>query len=103
MYRLGKELQVCDRSRRGERDLVDWAKARSLKVTGLPVGRTVTADQASVAGASRPDLSRLAKTGHLSRLAHGVYVDGGALSGLNDLSAACLSTDPKTLGAVRPS
>lgn len=56
-----------------------------------------------MAGASRPDLSRLAKTGHLSRLAHGVYVDGGALSGLNDLSAACLSTDPKTLGAVRPS
>src|SRR5699024_6391426 len=62
----------------------------------------VTAGQASMAGVSRLDLSRLAQSGHLNRLAHGVYMDAGVPSSpLDDLRAAWLSTDPRILGAAR--
>src|SRR5699024_6345303 len=62
----------------------------------------VTTRQASAAGVSRLDLSRLAQAGHLIRLAHGVYMDAGAPSSPDDdLRAAWLSTDPQVLGAAR--
>ncbi|WP_194928702.1 type IV toxin-antitoxin system AbiEi family antitoxin domain-containing protein [Pseudactinotalea sp. HY158] len=62
----------------------------------------VTAAQAGLHGVSRLDLSRLAQSGHLKRLAHGVYMDGGAPSGrLDDLRAAWLSTNPRLIGEAR--
>jgi predicted nucleotidyltransferase/predicted transcriptional regulator of viral defense system len=62
----------------------------------------VTSAQASMHGITRLDLSRLAADGQLERLAHGVYKDAGAPAGpYDDLKAAWLSTDPKTMGAVR--
>ncbi|QSR26870.1 transcriptional regulator [Nocardioides aromaticivorans] len=62
----------------------------------------VTSAQASMHGITRLDLSRLAADGQLERLAHGVYKDAGAPAGPHDdLQAAWLSTDPKTMGEVR--
>jgi predicted nucleotidyltransferase len=65
-------------------------------------GGMVTSAQASMRGITRLDLSRLVEAGHLERLAHGVYKDAGAPAGrFDDLHAAWLSTDPKTMGEVR--
>lgn len=62
----------------------------------------VTSAQASMHGITRLDLSRLAADGQLERLAHGVYKDAGAPAGpYDDLKAAWLSTDPKTMGEAR--
>ena len=62
----------------------------------------VTSAQASMRGITRLDLSRLTAAVHLTRLAHGVYMDSGAPSGeFDDLRAAWLSTDPKTMAEVR--
>ena len=62
----------------------------------------VTSAQASMRGVTRLDLSRLANSGHLIRLAHGVYMDAGAPGDeFDDLRAAWLSTEPKRLGEVR--
>ena len=62
----------------------------------------VTSAQASMRGVTRLDLSRLADSGHLIRLAHGVYMDAGAPGDeFDDLRAAWLSTEPKRLGEVR--
>lgn len=62
----------------------------------------VTSAQASMRGITRLDLSRLAAGGHLERLAHGIYRNAGAPAGPHDdVKAAWLSTDPKTMGAVR--
>jgi predicted nucleotidyltransferase/predicted transcriptional regulator of viral defense system len=62
----------------------------------------VTSAQASRHEITRLDLSRLTQAGHLERLAHGVYKDAGAPAGrFDDLHAAWLSTDPKTMGEVR--
>lgn len=62
----------------------------------------VTSAQASMHGITRLDLSRLAADGQLERVAHGVYKDAGAPAGpYDDLKAAWLSTDPKTMGEVR--
>lgn len=62
----------------------------------------VTSAQASIHGITRLDLSRLAADGQLERVAHGVYKDAGAPAGPHDdLKAAWLSTDPKTMGEAR--
>jgi len=62
----------------------------------------VTSAQASMHGITRLDLSRLTETGHLKRLAHGVYMDAGAPGDqFDDLRAAWLSTEPKRLGYER--
>ena len=62
----------------------------------------VTSAQASMHGITRLELSRLAADGQLERLAHGVYKDTGAPAGPHaSLQAAWLSTEPKTMGAVR--
>jgi predicted transcriptional regulator of viral defense system len=62
----------------------------------------VTAAQAGALGVSRLDLSRLAEAGHLTRLAHGVYLDSGSPGDqFDDLRAAWLSTDPTRLGGQR--
>ena len=62
----------------------------------------VTSAQASMHGITRLDLSRLAADGQLERVAHGVYKDAGAPAGpYDDLKAAWLSTDPKTMGEAR--
>lgn len=62
----------------------------------------VTSAQASMRGVTRLDLSRLAGSGHLIRLAHGVYMVAGAPGDeFDDLRAAWLSTEPKRLGEVR--
>ena len=62
----------------------------------------VTAAQASLHSITRLDLSRLAVDGQLERIAHGVYKDAGAPGGAHDdLKAAWLSTNPKTMGAAR--
>ena len=62
----------------------------------------VTSAQASMHGITRLDLSRLAADGQLERITHGVYRDAGAPDGPHDdLQAAWLSTDPKTMGEVR--
>lgn len=62
----------------------------------------VTSAQASMHGITRLDLSRLAADGQLERLSHGVYKDAGAPAGPHaDLQAAWLSTEPKTMGAMR--
>lgn len=62
----------------------------------------VTSAQASMHGITRLDLSRLAADGQLERVAHGVYKDAGAPVGPHDdLKAAWLSTEPKTMGEAR--
>jgi len=62
----------------------------------------VTSAQASMRGITRLDLSRLAEAGHLTRLAHGVYMDAGAPGDeFDDLRAAWLSTEPKRLAEER--
>lgn len=62
----------------------------------------VTSAQASMRGLTRLDLSRLTEAGHLTRLAHGVYMDAGAHGDeFDDLRAAWLSTEPKRLAEVR--
>lgn len=62
----------------------------------------VTSAQARMHGVTRLDLSRLAADGQLERLAHGVYKDAGAPAGPHDdMKAAWLSTDPKTMGEAR--
>ncbi len=62
----------------------------------------VTSAQASMHGITRLDLSRLAEAGHLKRLAHGVYMDSGAPGDqFDDLRAAWLTADPKTMGEAR--
>lgn len=62
----------------------------------------VTSAQAGMHSITRLDLSRLATEGQLERLAHGVYKDAGAPAGPHDdLKAAWLSTDPKTMGEAR--
>jgi predicted transcriptional regulator of viral defense system len=62
----------------------------------------VTSAQASMHGITRLDLSRLAADGQLERVAHGVYKDAGAPAGPHDeLKAAWLSTDSKTMGEAR--
>src|SRR5690554_6618799 len=70
-------------------------------VTAYQWGMVTTA-QASLHGVSRLDLSRLTEAGHFQRLAHGVYKDAGAPSDqFEDLKAAWLSTEPKTMGEAR--
>ena len=55
----------------------------------------VTTAQAAAHGVPRLDLSRLCQSGHLERLAHGVYRDAGAPSEeFESLRAAWLAGDP---------
>lgn len=55
----------------------------------------VTTAQAAAHGVPRVDLSRLCQSGHLERLAHGIYRDAGAPSGeFEGLRAAWLAADP---------
>src|SRR5690242_13872509 len=62
----------------------------------------VTASQAASRGVSRLMLSRLTDTGHLERLAHGVYRAAGAPSDeFEPLRAAWLSTQPSEPAEVR--
>lgn len=62
----------------------------------------VTAAQAGTLKISRLTLSRLAESGHLERLAHGVYRDAGVPADeFEDLRAAWLSTAPKQLAEER--
>lgn len=62
----------------------------------------VTTAQANALGITRLTLSRLAESGHLERLAHGVYRDAGTPSDeFEDLRAAWLSTEPKLLAEDR--
>lgn len=62
----------------------------------------VTSAQAIRHGLTRLNLSRLAESGHLERLAHGVYKDAGAPSEqFDDLRANWLSTEPKRLADER--
>jgi hypothetical protein len=62
----------------------------------------VTAAQAAAVGVGRLQLSRLARTGDLVRLAKGVYRDPGAPSGMHlELRAAWLSTDPARTAGER--
>ena len=71
------------------------------KLTSYQWGMATSA-QASMRGITRLDLSRLAEAGHLTRLAHGVYMDAGAPGGeFDDLRAAWLSTEPKRLAYER--
>lgn len=65
------------------------------EVTASQWGMVTTA-QASELRVDRLTLARLAESGHLERLAHGVYRDAGAPSDqFEDLRAAWLSTEPK--------
>jgi predicted transcriptional regulator of viral defense system len=62
----------------------------------------VTSAQAAMRGVTRLDLSRLAESGDLVRLAHGVYKDAGAPSGAHlDVRAAWLSSEPARLASDR--
>ena len=62
----------------------------------------VTSAQAATRGVTRLDLSRLAESGDLVRLAHGVYKDAGAPSAAYlDVRAAWLSSDPARLASDR--
>jgi predicted transcriptional regulator of viral defense system len=62
----------------------------------------VTSAQAGLHGITRLDVSRLTEAGHLERLAHGIYKDVGAPGDqFDDLRAAWLSTDPRTMGEAR--
>lgn len=62
----------------------------------------VTTAQAAAHGVKRMDLSRLAKAGHLERLAHGVYRDAGAPADeFESLRAAWLAADPSRTAEAR--
>ena len=62
----------------------------------------VTSAKAATRGVTRLDLSRLAESGDLVRLAHGVYKDAGAPSAAYlDVRAAWLSSDPTRLASDR--
>lgn len=62
----------------------------------------VTTAQAARVGVSRLVLARLAESGHLRRLTHGVYMDSGAPSmSLDDLRAAWLAAEPGRLAEER--
>ncbi|MGB3412686.1 MAG: type IV toxin-antitoxin system AbiEi family antitoxin domain-containing protein [Microthrixaceae bacterium] len=62
----------------------------------------VTTAQAATHGVERLDLSRLAKAGHLERLAHGVYRDAGAPADeFEELRAAWLAADPSRTSEAR--
>ena len=62
----------------------------------------VTSAQASLHGVTRLNLSRLTESGHLERLAHGIYRNAGTPSTpFTDLQTAWLSTDPKLLAEQR--
>ena len=62
----------------------------------------VTSAQASARGVSHMNLTRLAESGDLVRLSHGIYKDAGAPGGQHeDLHAAWLSTDPAKLAYER--
>lgn len=62
----------------------------------------VTTAQAAEHGVQRLDLSRLAKAGHLERLAHGVYRDAGAPSDeYESLRAAWLAAEPSRTAEAR--
>lgn len=62
----------------------------------------VTSAQALMHGITRLDLSRLAASGHLERLAHGVYKDAGAAGDeFEGIHAAWLGTEPKRTSVVR--
>lgn len=74
------------------------------ELAGLSVSQwgMATTAQATARGLSRVDLARLAGSGDLIRLAHGVYRDAGAPSDeYEDLRAAWLSTDPTRLAEAR--
>lgn len=71
------------------------------EVTASQWGMVTTA-QAATLGVTRLALSRLTDSGHLERLAHGVYRDAGAPSDqFEDLRAAWLSTEPKIRAEAR--
>jgi hypothetical protein len=62
----------------------------------------VTTAQAAELGVERLDLSRLARAGHLERLAHGVYRDAGAPTDeYQSLRAAWLAADPSRTAEAR--
>lgn len=62
----------------------------------------VTSAQAGASGVARLTLSRLTDAGHLERVSHGVYRDAGAPRGtFEDLQAAWLSTEPRSMGEKR--
>jgi len=62
----------------------------------------VTTAQAAAHGVPRLDLSRLCQSGHLERLAHGVYRDAGAPSEeFESLRAAWLASDPSHIAEQR--
>ncbi|KRC60942.1 hypothetical protein ASE14_08270 [Agromyces sp. Root81] len=62
----------------------------------------VTSAQASARGVSHMNLTRLAESGDLVRLSHGVYKDAGAPGGRHEeLRASWLATDPAKLAYER--
>lgn len=62
----------------------------------------VTTAQAAMRGVKRLDLSRLAKAGHLERVAHGVYRDAGAPADeFEGLRATWLATDASRTAEAR--
>ena len=62
----------------------------------------VTTSQASSKQVSRVQIARLAESGHLERLAHGVYRDAGsAPHEFDDIRAAWLSLDPDRVAEDR--
>lgn len=70
------------------------ALRKLAEVTASQWGMVTTA-QANALGITRLILSRLTESGHLERLAHGVYLDAGAPNDeFEDLRAAWLSTEP---------
>ncbi|MGO1590699.1 MAG: type IV toxin-antitoxin system AbiEi family antitoxin domain-containing protein [Ancrocorticia sp.] len=79
----------------------DEALRKLADVTASQWGMVTTA-QASALGVTRLNLSRLSESGHLERLANGVYRDAGAPGDeFEDLRAAWLSTEPKLLAEDR--
>ena len=77
------------------------ALRRLAEVTAYQWGMVTTA-QARAHGVSRLDLSRLSRDGHLTRLAHGVYMNAGTPSGeVDDLRAAWLSANPTRSAEAR--
>lgn len=77
------------------------ALRKLVDITASQWGMVTTA-QAGALGVTRLTLSRLAESGHLERLAHGVYRDAGSPSDeFEDLRAAWLSTEPKLLAEDR--
>lgn len=68
---------------------------RALEELSASQWGMVTTAQAAAHGVPRLDLSRLCQSGHLERLAHGVYRDAGAPSEeFEGLRAAWLAADP---------